>query len=76
MNVAAQMLIDDVGSQRKIRGISAVHTLTPVAADGWHPTGSAVTAVLPTQSVNIRATTKQIKVEADLVLGRRLHIDR
>ena len=76
MNLATQMLVDDVKSQWKIHGLGAVHALAPVAANGRHPTGSAVTTVLPTQSVNIRATTKQIEVEADLVLGCRLHVDR
>ena len=76
MNLAAQVLSDDVGSQRKIRCIGAVHALTPVAADRRHPTGSTVTAVLPTQCVNVGATTKQIEEEADLVFGRRSHTDR
>src|SRR6516164_10083189 len=76
MDLTAQVLCDDVGSQRKIWCVGAVHALAPVSANGRHPTGSAVTAVLPTESVNIRATTKQIEVEADLVVGRRRHIDR
>jgi hypothetical protein len=76
MNLAPQVLVDDIGSQRKIRGVGAVHAFAPVAADGRHPTGSAVAAVLPTQRVNVGATTKQIEEEADLSLGHRPHTDR
>jgi hypothetical protein len=76
MNVAAQVLSDDVGGQRKIRGVGAVHALAPVAANGRHPTGSTVAAILPTQRVNVGATSKQIEEEADLVFGRRSHVDR
>ena len=76
MNLAAQVLSDDVGGQRKIRGVGAVHALAPVAADRRHPTGSTVAAILPTQRINVGATTKQIEEEADLVFGRRSHVDR
>jgi hypothetical protein len=76
MKLPAQVLGDDVRSQWKIRCVGAVHALAPVAADGWHPTGSAVAAVLPSQRVNVGATTKQIEEEADLSFGHRPHIDR
>ena len=40
-------------------------------------TGSAIAAVLPSQRVNVGATTKQIEEEADLQsLGTDLDIDR
>ena len=56
MNLAAQVLSDDVGGQRKIRGVGTVHSLAPVAANGRHPTGSTVAAILPTKRVNVGAT--------------------
>ena len=40
----------------------------------WEPNSFA--AVLPTQSVNVGATTKQIEIEPNLVLRRRCHVHR
>ena len=46
MDLPAQVLVDDVWSQWKIRCVGAIHALAPVAPDRGHPTGSAVAAVL------------------------------